>query len=173
MLGIAEWYSPVVPGTNLLHPRPGSASDLKKYFPEIDTTIWPTSLYYPSRKGEDVAEVHDRIDGFLKAFPAALDRKKDAIDTRRVLFVSHAATVIVLVRALVGDRDLPLMVGCASLSELVPEDETGRTNLLGGWKAIKAADGSHLTGGSSREWGFNNIEVEKGRVSLLPRHARK
>ncbi|KAJ3546352.1 hypothetical protein NMY22_g2089 [Coprinellus aureogranulatus] len=162
--GIAEWYSPVVPGSGL-HPRPGLPSSLVQHFPEIDTKLWPSPLYYPSRKGETVEEVHLRVDGFLSLLPQALAQKAGEIDMRRPLFVSHAATAIVLVRELLGDRELPLKYGCCSLSELVRKDgvENGET-LLGAYRAVKLADGSHLKEGASREWGFDDIEVDKGRV---------
>ncbi|GLB36193.1 putative phosphoglycerate mutase-like protein [Lyophyllum shimeji] len=136
--GIAEWYSPVVPGTGL-HPRPGSAESLEQYFPEIDRS-W-SSVWYPSRKGEDVDEVHDRIDGFLQAFAVQLERKF-AGKHSRILLVSHAATVIALARSLIP----------------------GTENTWGSWRPQRLADGSHLADGASREWGFEDIEISKGKV---------
>ncbi|KAJ2931140.1 hypothetical protein H1R20_g5961, partial [Candolleomyces eurysporus] len=165
---IAEWYSPVVPGTNLLHPRPGPPLSLIQYFPEIDTSLWPSSLWYPSRQGETVEEVHSRAEGFLSLFPQALDKKHPTIDRTRVLMVSHAATVIALARGLVGDREIPLKVGCCTVTELnlkPDQAEEGREKgLLGAYHPVKLADGAHLKGGALREWGFDDVEVEKGRV---------
>lgn len=74
--------------------------------------------------------------------------------------MSHAAPIITLVRSLVGDRQLPLLVGCCSLSELVQERG-------GGWKPIKLADTTHLDKGPLREWGFDYIEIEAGEVCPL------
>ena len=166
-LGIAEWYSPVVPGSGL-HPRPGNASSLQKYFPEIDPHNW-LSIHYPSRKGESVEEVHGRIDGFLTDFGKLLPQlKAKGVDVRRPLFVSHAATVIVLVRSLTGDRELPLRVGCCSLTELRPKgDGKGEEGLLGAYRGIKLADGAHLEKGADREWGMEDIEVEAGKASYF------
>jgi len=159
--GISEWYSPVKPGTGL-HPRPGSAASLQPYFSEIDPT-W-SSVWYPSQKGEDVLEVHDRTDSFLEVFFPQLERVFPG-KHKRILMVSHAATVITLARSLVGDRDLPLRVGCCSLTELVPKlQENGKQRILGAWDAKKLADGSHLPQGSLREWGFEDIEIEAGKV---------
>ncbi|KAG6813257.1 hypothetical protein H0H92_012671 [Tricholoma furcatifolium] len=156
--GLAEWFSPVVPGTGL-HPRPGSAESLKQYFPEISTE-W-SSVWYASRKGEDVAQVHDRTDGFLEAFAVALEHKFPG-KRSRILLVSHAATVITLVRSLLGNRALPVRVGCCSLStfDRLPESQ----QMLAGWKATCIADGSHLKDGASRDWGFEDIEIANGKV---------
>ncbi|TFK41114.1 histidine phosphatase superfamily [Crucibulum laeve] len=156
--GMSEWFSPVVPGTGL-HPRPGSATSLKGYFSEIDPS-WH-SIWYPSRKGETVEEIHDRSDGFLRAFIPEVERK---FDHSRILLVSHAATVIALARSFLGNRELPLNVGCCSLTELTRKTDTPSSEVLGCWTALKLADGAHLSQGTSREWGFQDIEVDKGRV---------
>ncbi|KAJ6519873.1 histidine phosphatase superfamily [Mycena sanguinolenta] len=165
--GISEWYSPVTPGTGL-HPRPGSASSLRAYFPEIDPDAW-SSIWYPPRVGEDVAEVHARAAGFLDAFvPAAEDRfacgqnAETAHTATRVLLVSHAATVIALTRALVGDPALPLRVGCCSLTEVVRKRDV--IPICGGWEAKLVADGAHLKEGTSRDWGFEDILIAHGKV---------
>ncbi|KAG6842619.1 hypothetical protein C0991_000145 [Blastosporella zonata] len=156
--GLAEWFSPVEPGTGL-HPRPGSAESLKQYFPEINTE-W-SSVWYASRKGEDVEEIHNRIDGFLEAFALEVERKFPGTHSR-VLFVSHAATIIALARSLLGDRESPIRVGCCSISEFDPIPDS--QGMVGGWKAKRLADGSHLKDGASRDWGFEDIEIEHGKV---------
>jgi len=153
--GISEWFSPVAPGTGL-HPRPESASALQAYFSEIDPS-W-TTVWYPSRRGEDVAEIHTRIDGFLGDFIPEIKRRYPEKHSR-ILLVSHAATVIALARSLLGDRDLPLRVGCCSISEFT-YTRTG----IPSWAAARLADGSHLKDGAARDWGFEDIETERGRV---------
>ncbi|KAF7306968.1 hypothetical protein MIND_00489600 [Mycena indigotica] len=155
--GISEWYSPVSPGTGL-HPRPSSADSLEKYFPGTIDASW-SSIYYPPRVGEDVAEVHTRAITFLDAFIPAVERAYP--EHKRVLLVSHAATVIVLARALLADRKLPLRVGCCSLTEVVRKPDG---KVLGGWEAKRLADGAHLAQGTSRDWGFEDIEVANGKV---------
>lgn len=145
--GLSEWYSPVVPGTGL-HPRPTDAASLSKYFPEIDPS-W-SSTYYPSRKGEDVRQLHQRAEDFLRDFLPLVN------DHAHILLVSHAATVIATVRALACDPQLPLRVGCCSISELSLEDST--------WKPAKVADASHLSRGAEREWGLEDIEIANGKV---------
>ncbi|KAF9455833.1 histidine phosphatase superfamily [Collybia nuda] len=154
--GISEWYSPVSPGTGL-HPRPGSATSLRQYFPQIDP-IWD-SLWYPSRRGEDVQEVHERCDGLLATLLPEIERRfpgKHAC----ILLVSHAATIIALARTLLGEREYPLRVGCCSLSEFTRQTAAEGSR----WDAQRLADGSHLVEGASREWGFEDIEIAAGKV---------
>jgi transcription factor C subunit 7 len=79
--------------------------------------------------------------------------------------VSHAATVITLARSLLGDRELPLRVGCCSISEFTRTPDTGTGFTY--WTAARLADGSHLKEGSAREWGFEDIETERGSVSSV------
>ncbi|PPQ64398.1 hypothetical protein CVT26_002105 [Gymnopilus dilepis] len=159
--GIAEWYSPVAPGTGL-HPRPDSSEYLKSHFPEVDPS-WKT-IFYPTRKGESVEELHDRVDAFLTAFMPLLEQRLPLERRRRLLFVTHAATAIALSRSFVGDRELYMKVGCCSLTELDPKPGVDERKVLGAWKPVMLANGDHLKGGSSREWGFEDIEIDKGKV---------
>lgn len=149
--GLSEWYSPVKPNTGL-HPRPGPASSATQFFPAgaIDPEGW-TSIHYPSRKGESIAQIHDRVEQFLEDFIPLRP------DGERVLLVSHAGTIAAAVGVLSNDRDMPVRIGCCSLSEFVPKAEKG-------WTALKIADGAHMAGGSQREWGFMDVEVDKGQV---------
>lgn len=158
-LGISEWYSHVVPGSGL-HPRPGSASHLKSYFPEIDAEAWQ-SVFYASRKGEDVDEVHDRAGQAINALVQELERKFPD-KHKRILLVTHAATAIALTRELVGNRELPLRVGCCTLSEF--QRKADAKEFIGGWEAKRLADGSHLKEGASRDWGFEDITIADGKV---------
>lgn len=161
ILGLSEWYSPIIPGSGL-HPRPQPATDLRTYFSEIDDS-W-ASIYYPSRKGEDVKECHDRAGDFLHALVPEIKRKYAGTHDR-VLLVSHAATVIALTRELMGDRSLPLRVGCCSLTELRKKDDSHR--VLKNYVPEKLADGAHLKEGSTREWGFEDIQIAEGKVNLI------
>ncbi|KAI9460961.1 histidine phosphatase superfamily [Lactarius psammicola] len=158
--GISEWYSPVEPGTGL-HPRPSSANALKAHFPEIDDS-W-SSLWYPSRKGEDVDGLHDRLGGFLPIFVPEVQRRF-AGTHKRILLVSHAATVIALARELVGERSLSFRAACCSLTVLDRKGDAAQLAVVGGWTARVLGDGSHLKDGAQRDWGFEDIEIADGKV---------
>ncbi|KAH7931019.1 phosphoglycerate mutase-like protein [Leucogyrophana mollusca] len=156
--GLSEWYSPVAPNTGL-HPRPSPAAELKAYFQEIDPE-W-SSLWYPSRKGENVEEIHQRIAAFLNLLVPEVEKRFGDKHTH-ILLVSHAATVIALTRELLGDPGLPLRVGCCSITEMNRKD--GASSILGAWDAQRMADGSHLKEGASRDWGFEDIQIANGKV---------
>jgi transcription factor C subunit 7 len=160
--GISEWYSPVAPGSGL-HPRPGSAASLQQYFPEIDPS-W-SSIYYPSRRGEEIGAIHDRAETFLHAFIPYIERTLPEEQHSCVMLVSHAATSIVLARALAGDRDLPLRVGCCTITEFVRQSDNENS---GTWKATRLADGSSLSGGAARDWGFEDVKIADGKVIYDP-----
>ncbi|KAI6005332.1 histidine phosphatase superfamily [Pisolithus orientalis] len=156
--GIAEWYSPVVPGTGL-HPRPKIASELKAYFTEIDPS-W-SSVWYPSRKGEDVDQVHARVNGFLELFVPEVERRFS--DKHKcILLFSHAATIIALCRGLLAQPDMPLRVGCCSIS--VFTRKPGAVGIVGAWEPELLANGDHLKDGASRDWGFEDIHTSNRKV---------
>ncbi|TDL28486.1 phosphoglycerate mutase-like protein [Rickenella mellea] len=155
---LSEWYSPVKPGTGL-HPRPKSAIELRNVIPQIDPT-W-SSVWFPSRRGETIEEAHDRTAGCLRVLVPVVERKSLG-QHKSILLVSHAATVITLVRELIGHRDLSLRVGCCSLTKLCRMN--GRTDLLGAWTPVTLTDGSHLAEGALRDWGFEDVEIENGQV---------
>jgi len=157
--GLGEWYAPVAPGTGL-HPRPASASVLKQWFPEIDPAGWSTT-WYPPRRGEGVEEIHDRADGYLSVFVPYLERV--CPQHKVIMLVSHAGTIIALVRGLLGDRSLPIRVGCCSLTEFARK-EGKDWKVIGGWDVKKFADGTHLKDGASRDWGFDDIEIADGKL---------
>ncbi|KAJ3894984.1 histidine phosphatase superfamily [Lentinula edodes] len=155
--GISEWYSPVVPNTGL-HPRPASASSLKAYISEIDSDAW-SSIYYPTRKGEDVDQIHERAHSVLSDLISEVESRFP--NHKRVLLVSHAATVIALARDLAGDRELPLRVGCCTLSEF--SRKVGGAG-SGSWEVKKLAEAEFLTGGVQRDWGLEDIQIADGKV---------
>ena len=162
--GIAKWYHPVKPGTGL-HPRPGPSEYLQSLFPEVNTASWPT-LLYPSRKGETIQQVHDRVDTFALAFIPALERRLPG-EHQRLLLVTHAATAVALVRSFLGDRGIQMKAGCCTLNVLQRKPNIDPALVIGGWKAQKFLQGDYLSGGIVREWGFENAEVDKGRVSIF------
>jgi transcription factor C subunit 7 len=66
---------------------------------------------------------------------------------------------------LVGDRGLPVRVGCCTLSELVRK-EGGDRGVIGGWEVKRFVDGAHLKDGALRDWGFEDIEIAHGKVMM-------
>jgi len=108
-----------------------------------------------------VDELHDRVDGYLSVFIPHLERLYP--QHKVIMLVSHAAPIIGLARSLVGDRNLPVRVGCCSLGEFVRK-EGENWNVIGGWEAKRLADGAHLREGASRDWGLEDIEITNGKV---------
>jgi transcription factor C subunit 7 len=146
----------VIPGTGI-HPRSASATSLKALCPEIDDS-W-SSLWYPTRKGEDLEELHARTASFADVFVPEAERRMPTHS--RILLVSHAATLIALIRQLLGEQDLSLRLGCCALSDL--QRKPGAT-VLGGWMAKTLATGDHLSQGLQRDWGFEDIQISDGKV---------
>ena len=163
-LGISEWYCPVAPGTGL-HPRPGSSESLQFFFPEVNAASWPT-LLYPSRKGETIEQVHDRVDTFALAFLPALEQGLPG-KHQRLLIITHGATAIALVRTFVGDRGNKMKAGCCTLSVLERKANIDLGVIIGGWKAQKISHADYLTEAIAREWGFDNAKMEQGKVIIL------
>jgi transcription factor C subunit 7 len=162
--GLAEWYSPVKAGTGL-HPGPVSANELVPFFERIDPSYNPTFLV--TRKGESVPELYERGEDFLNAFIRRVEASSDMHE--RILLCTHAATVIALSQALLGDKSVgrTLRVGCCTLSTfdrvLVAEDGA----LLGKdvWRARGSlARADFLTNGVERDWGMTDIEIRNGVV---------
>ncbi len=164
--GLSEWYYPVEPGTGL-HPRPSSASTLKAYVPEIDDS-W-SSVWYPSRKGEDATALHDRLAGFLTVLIPEVQRRFDRVH-KRILLVGHAATVVALAHELVGDRELSFQAACCSLTVLDRKDaiagDSSRPVVIGDWTPRILGDGGHLKDGPQRAWGFMDAAITDG-VSVI------
>ena len=110
-------------------------------------------------------EIHDRTDGYISVFIPHVERLYP--QHKVIMLVSHAATIIALIRSLHGDRKLPVRVGCCSLTELVRKEEKA----IGGWEVKKLADGAHLEGGAPRDWGLEDIEIAHGKVTVATKVA--
>lgn len=129
-------------------------------------------MWYPSRQGENLTALHDRAAGFLNVFVPEIERRFTG-KHKRILLVSHAATVIALTRELVGDRDLSFRVACCSITVLdskvaaAAEGDTVPPAVVGGWAVRLLADGSHLKGGLQRDWGFEDAVFVDGEVRIF------
>ena len=60
-----------------------------------------------------------------------------------------------------------MKAGCCTLNVLQRKPNVDPALIIGGWLAQKISQGDYLTGGIAREWGFENVEVDKGRVSIF------
>jgi hypothetical protein len=60
-----------------------------------------------------------------------------------------------------------MKAGCCTLNVLERKANADPGLIIGGWKAKNISQGDYLTGGIAREWGFENVRVDQGRVSIL------
>jgi len=158
--GLTEFHQPVIPGTGL-HPRACDAKVLQKFFPKIDPS-W-SHIWLPSRRGEDVAQHHERITGFISALlPCATKGPRGRIPSgekdgehKCILLVTHAVPVIGIARVLLKDMMLSPQVGCASITELVWRNDSGGED--GDWELAALAGTAHLSNGMAGQWGWDKF----------------
>ncbi|KAI3400937.1 hypothetical protein diail_1145 [Diaporthe ilicicola] len=91
--GLSEWYG----SAPFEHPTSASRDRLAELFPAFERCYAPAVV--PSRMGETIAQLHDRV--ALTMY--ALIKQCDEAGVRAVLLCSHAATVIALGRVLTGN----------------------------------------------------------------------
>jgi transcription factor C subunit 7 len=134
------------------------ASTMQRHFPEVEDTWAP--VWFPSRNGENIEQIHNRMSGFMEAFLPEVERRLPAEKHARILLISHAAPIIGIVRHLLRDREHPFRPGCCSLTEIDQKKD-------GGWEAKTLGGGTHLTEVLSdwRQWGFENLGAGYGKVS--------
>lgn len=122
-----------------------------------------------------MAALHDRAAGCLTVLVPEVQRRFAGAH-KRILLVSHAATIIALARELVGDRDLSYRAACCSLTVLDRNRDaaatTARGAVVGGWTAILLGGGEHLKDGLQRAWGFPDVPIADGKVSGRPSRLR-
>ncbi|KAL9936861.1 hypothetical protein V8E36_004096 [Tilletia maclaganii] len=179
--GLSEWFPPVepnpndIPNTRGVHPYPPTRALLEPQFPKdtlAPTSAWPPVLY-PSVNGEDVNELHDRARLLLRR----IERQCEILfpDVKRVLLVSHAATIIAIGRVLVHRGPGPpweagtteaagydVGAGTASVSQYdrYPRKRRRRIGELDAESAFEhTLNGScaHLSAGVEREWNFGHL----------------
>lgn len=165
--GLSEWYSPVTPGTGLF-PRPKSAIELQVMLPEINPS-WNTadidpcwsSLWLPPRKGEDLEGIHARMSDVLRRFLHQIDMRSDMCHHKHVLLLSHAASIIAMCRHLLARPELPLRVGCCTLSQFSRKHDAIGGQEASRWEAVLLASAAHLTDQTSlRDWGFEDVVID-------------
>jgi transcription factor C subunit 7 len=111
-------------------------------------------------------EVHQRCADVLSAL---INKLESTTSHTRILLVSHAPTTIALTRALLRNPNLPMRVGCCTLTILQRDPSMIHSDPLDGWncKPQDLAFGSHLKNGIQRDWGFEDVEIANGDVGLL------
>jgi len=117
---------PVIPGTGI-HPRSASATSLKALCPEIDDS-W-SSLWYPTRKGEDLEELHVRTASFANVFVL----KPSAVCTHSVYCGFHTRLPSLRLSDNLGEQDLSLDWDVA-LFQIT--EKPGATVLGAGWRKL-------------------------------------
>jgi len=175
--GLGEWYG----AANFEHPIPAPLEELGSHFPSIlDHDYHPVLV--PTRNGEGVDELHDRVAATMETLIAECDR--DGI--RTALLCSHAAVVIALGRILTGNMPTDISAndfgaftcgvslyrrrkavateirGVSGALENTPgagaDPESGNPNwrggrgVSGGWECELNSDCSHLSSGEERGW---------------------
>ncbi|CAO1618525.1 unnamed protein product [Jaminaea pallidilutea] len=168
--GITEWFPPVTSNTGY-HPVPMRASTISQYAPRVASSEQWSPLVYPHRRGESIQDLHTRARRVLERIVQRCEQR----GVRRVLLVSHAATVIAMGRAMVEaeaeqmtdwstGRGIEVGAGTASLSLYVRGEAAEKRGLATeaaksptGW--VQALNGSaeHLPDGVEREWTFKDI----------------
>lgn len=91
--GLSEWYG----SAPFEHPTSASPQMLKGFFPAFDIDYEPAVT--PSRTGETIAQLHDRV---ALALDAIIKRCNES-GVRAILLCSHAATIIAIGRVLTGN----------------------------------------------------------------------
>lgn len=141
---------------------------------EIDPS-W-NSVWLPPRKGEDLEGIHARMSDFLNCFIHQIDTRSDTCHHRNILLLSHAAPIIAMCRHLLAQRNLPLRVGCCTLSQFSRKHGATGGQEASVWEAVSLASCTHLTDKASlRDWGFEDIVTDDitGKVCLHLRSWRK
>ncbi|KAM7202102.1 phosphoglycerate mutase [Naviculisporaceae sp. PSN 640] len=91
--GLGEWYG----SAPFEHPVPATPEVLESFFPALLEQEYRPAVV-PTRNGESIDELHDRVATTMEALISECDR--DGV--RSVLLCSHAAVVIALGRVLTG-----------------------------------------------------------------------
>ncbi|KAL7418617.1 hypothetical protein Q5752_007075 [Cryptotrichosporon argae] len=139
-----------------LHARPSDASELRQYFLDMRLDETYTSTFYPSRRGESMTELKDRCDTFVEAFVKRVEAEHP--DVKTVLILAHAATVIALGRALVGDDEHDVQTPTASVSLYRRKRSVAQgASALGAWDHVINGQTSHLPAGAEVNWSFSEV----------------
>ncbi|ODV89708.1 hypothetical protein CANCADRAFT_27754 [Tortispora caseinolytica NRRL Y-17796] len=142
--GVAEWYS----RSRVTHPSPASPEVLQQFFPDIAIAKDYEPTVVPSTEGETYQELEQRC---AKALAQLIDRFSDR---EAILICTHAATKIVIGRALLNDPNLMVRAGTCSIDKYTLNGNQWTIE----WNGLT----SFLSMGEERHWDF-----EQGDYALL------
>ena len=121
------------------NPNPAPISKLREFFPRINDSYTSVNK---EKIQEDEKVIHDRFDRTMKRIISRCNAK----GIKSILIVTHAASKIAGVRAILQDRSVKVNCGTCSLTKLTLED--------GKWKHKSNGDCSFLEDGEERNWKF-------------------
>lgn len=172
--GVGEWFG----SASFTQPAPGDRVFLRdRFFPWLEEQ---DSKVVPSRYGESVGELHDRVAQALDMIVREVDREYEEKgreeDDLTVLICGHAAGIIASGRVLTGnmphdvaEEDFQCFtcglshfvrtekkVPAPGNEEMAQGAENWRINggVAGGWDCMLNSDCEHLSQGEERGWHF-------------------
>lgn len=172
--GVGEFYGLA----RFDHPSPATIDVLNEHFPNLHAEKNPSII--PSKKGESIVQLHDRVAYALRHIIAKADA--DPSGPKTLLICSHAAAMIAIGRALTGNMPEDYSeddFNCFTCSfskfvrrgvpeksdspgddarwspddpDVVPDIQWRGKGVSGGWDCVINGDCSYLAGGEERGW---------------------
>ncbi|PPJ60948.1 hypothetical protein CBER1_08583 [Cercospora berteroae] len=169
--GVGEFYGQA----RFDHPSPATIEVLNDHF---DNLIEAETSIIPSKNGESIPQLHDRVAYALNAIISRADN--DPSEPKTLLICTHAAAMIAIGRALTGrmpedecEDDFNCFTCSFSMglpqawnpekADEVPDVGWRGRGVAGGWDCEVNGDCSFLTGGEERGW---NFEMEKQQYNM-------
>ncbi|KAG9290151.1 hypothetical protein G9A89_010457 [Geosiphon pyriformis] len=147
--GLSEWYG--------LHrifiPSAAPISELELFFPRINTSH--TSLVQHPSVSETIQDIHGRLSTTMRKL-IALSDVDPKINT--VLIVTHAASLIAGVRAVLEERYASIGSATCSLTELIRRNEK--------WVMLRNGDTSFMSSGQEKNWTFTEPNVTNDEIEI-------
>ena len=125
---------------------------LAPFFSDLDHAY--ESTHIPHFRGEQIRQLHDRVQKALDTIIMTLDN--DPAQPKALLICTHAATMIAIGRVLTGNvpddlDDDDFQCYTASLSRFERKDSEEK-KVVGGWDCVLNAETGYLSGGAERGW---------------------
>ena len=143
--GIREWVR-----NKLDEPVYIPLQDAIEQFSLLDSEY--VSLFQCPTAIETPEQIHKRCRDFLQFYTERLVNLQQTTPKVSVVLVSHAATVIALIRAFLNDETFSVKIGTCSITSF----QLDTTNDSSTWKMKCCADTTHLSEGTQCAWGFKD-----------------